>query len=208
VTELRADARRNREELLDVARQVIREQGVDASLRDIARRAGVGIATLYRHFPNRDDLIAAIIGDGVQRLSQHAAELSASLPPGEALEQWLGYMAARIGPYHGLPDAMHDAITTAGSTLNILCNGMMTAGDVLLTRAQAGGAIRADVTWPDVFTAVAAISAIATKSGPDTSARILAVYLDGLRTAAATGSAAAPAQPGCAEAALSGSPDK
>ena len=181
MTELRADARRNREELLEVARQVIREQGVDASLRDIARRAGVGIATLYRHFPTRDDLIAAIIGDGVQRMSLRAAELSAALPPGEAFEKWLADMAGRIGPYHGLPAAMHDAITTDGSLLNILCSDMMTAGDVLLTRAQAAGAIRADAAWPDVFTAVAAISAIATKSGPDTSARILAVYLDGLR---------------------------
>ncbi len=85
MTELRADARRNREELLDVAREVIREQGVDASLRDIARRAGVGIATLYRHFPTRDALITAIIGDGMQRMNARAAELSQALPPGEAL---------------------------------------------------------------------------------------------------------------------------
>jgi AcrR family transcriptional regulator len=181
LTELRADARRNREELLDVARQVIREQGVDASLRDIARRAGVGIATLYRHFPTRDDLIAAIIGEGIQRLNARAAELAETKPPGEALEEWLSYMASRIGPYHGLPGAIHDALTTGGSPLGILCADMMDAGDRLLTQAQTDGVIRPDVTWPDIFTAVAAISAIATQSSPDTSTRILDVYLDGLR---------------------------
>lgn len=183
MTELRADARRNREELLEVARQVIREQGVDASLRDIARRAGVGIATLYRHFPTREDLIAAIIGEGIMRLNARAAELSETKPAGEALEEWLGYIASRIGPYNGLPAAMDDAIAMAGSPLGALCADLMDAGHTLLTRAQADGVIRPDVTWPDVFTAVAAISAIATRSGPDASSRILNVYLDGLRTA-------------------------
>jgi AcrR family transcriptional regulator len=181
MTELRADARRNREELLDVARQVIREQGVDASLRDIARRAGVGIATLYRHFPTRDALIADIIGDGIRRLNARAADLAQTRSPGEALREWLADVASRIGPYHGLPGAMEDAVTSDGSPLRVPCDEMMNTGCGLLARAQADGAVRTDVTWPDVFSAVAAISAIATRSGPDASARILAVYLDGLR---------------------------
>lgn len=181
MTELRADARRNREELLEVARQVIREQGVDASLRDIARRAGVGIATLYRHFPTRDDLIAAIVGDGIRRMQTHATELSATKPSGEALNEWLADVTTRIGPYQGLPAAMLDALVSEGSPLGAPCADMMNAGYVLLSRAQADGVVRPDVTWPDVFTAVAAISGIATRSGPETSSRILNVYLDGLR---------------------------
>jgi AcrR family transcriptional regulator len=181
LAELRADARRNREELLDVARQVISEQGVDASLRDIARRAGVGIGTLYRHFPTRDALIAAIIGDGMERLNARAAELSRTKSSGEALAEWLAQVARRIGPYQGLPDAMLDAVTTDGSPLGVSCADMMNAGYGLLARAQADGVVRADVTWPDVFTAVAAIAAIATRSGADASARALGVYLDGLR---------------------------
>ena len=180
MTELRADARRNREELLEAARQVIREEGVDASLRDIARRAGVGIGTLYRHFPTRDALIAAIVGDGVRRLSARAVELSQAKPPGEALAVWLADVAGRIGPYQGLPDAMLDAVTSDGSPLRAPCAAMMESGHGLLVRAQADGVIRPDVTWPDVFTAVAAISAIATRSGPEASARVLGVYLDGL----------------------------
>src|ERR1700761_4053144 len=106
MTELRADARRNREELLDIARQVIRENGVDASLRDIARRAGVGIATLYRHFPTREELIAAIVGDGMERLSALADELARTAPPGQALRAWLADVTGCIGPYQGLSDAM------------------------------------------------------------------------------------------------------
>jgi AcrR family transcriptional regulator len=191
LTELRADARRNREELLEVARQVIREQGVDASLRDIARRAGVGIATLYRHFPTREDLIAAIIGEGIQRLNVRAAELGDAKPPGEALVEWLADIASRIGPYHGLPAAMDEAVTTDGSPLSALCADLMGTGDGLLSRAQADGVIRPDVAFPDIFTAVAAIAAIATRSGPDASTRILNVYLDGLRTAPTRGRAAA-----------------
>ncbi len=192
MTELRADARRNREELLEVARQVIREQGVDASLRDIARRAGVGIATLYRHFPTRDDLITAIIGEGVRRLNGRAAELSEAKPPGEALQEWLADIASRIGPYHGLPAAMDDAVTSRRLLTWRPVRRRHGRGDGMLTRAQADGVIRPDVTWTDVFTAVAAISAIATRSGPDASSRILGVYLDGLRTAPATSPAPAP----------------
>jgi AcrR family transcriptional regulator len=186
MTELRADARRNREELLDVARQVIREQGVDASLRDIARRAGVGIATLYRHFPTRDALIAAIVGDGMRRLNARATDLARARPPGEALREWLADVASKIGPYQGLPAAMLDAVASDGSPLGMPCADMMDAGYELLARAQADGAVRPDVTWPDVFTAVAAISAIATRSGPDASARVLGVYLDGLRRSPGT----------------------
>jgi AcrR family transcriptional regulator len=186
--ELRADARRNRDELLDVARQVIAEEGVDASLRDIARRAGVGIGTLYRHFPTREALLAAIIDDGMRRMGANAAELSAAMPPGEALAAWLTDVASRIGPYRGLAGSMLKAVTDeeAGDpALRATCADMMDAGRGLLARAQAAGAVRQDVTWGDVFTAVAAISGIATQSGragKDAATRVLAVYLDGLRT--------------------------
>jgi AcrR family transcriptional regulator len=187
LSDLRADARRNRDELLDVARQVIAEEGVDASLRDIARRAGVGIGTLYRHFPTREALLAAIIGEGVRRMSANATELSRAKPPGEALEAWLADVAGRIGPYRGLAGSMLVAVTGEGaedSALRATCADMMDAGRGLFARAQAAGAVRSDVTWDDVFTAVAAISGIASqsgKAGKDAVTRVLAVYLDGLR---------------------------
>ena len=187
MAELRADAQRNRGELLDVARQVIAEEGVDASLRDIARRAGVGIGTLYRHFPTREALLAAIIDDGVRRLAVTAAQLAAVKPPGEALDAWLADVAGRIGPYRGLAASMLEAVSDeeAGDpALRLACEGMMDSGRDLLAAAQADGAVRPDVTWDDVFTAVAAISGIASQPGKqdrDAAARVLAVYLDGLR---------------------------
>jgi AcrR family transcriptional regulator len=185
VTDLRADARRNREELLDVARQVIAEQGVDASLRDIARRAGVGIGTLYRHFPTREALLAAVIDGGVRRLTARAAELSSRESPEDAFRDWLRDMTSRIGPYEGLPGTMVGALIDGDSELRVTCAGMMTAGHDLLARAQQAGAVRADVSWPDVFTAVAAISGVAVQSGKDVAARVLDVYLDGLRATSA-----------------------
>jgi AcrR family transcriptional regulator len=172
---------------------VIAEEGVDASLRDIARRAGVGIGTLYRHFPTREALLAAIISDGVGRMAADAAELSATRPPAEALALWLAGVARRIGPYEGLSISMLDAVTGDGGgdePLRAACDAMMDAGRGLLDRAQAEGAVRSDVTWEDVFTAVAAVSGIAGRSGPaakETAARFLAVYLDGLRSAGAAG---------------------
>jgi AcrR family transcriptional regulator len=181
VTALRADAQRNRAELLEVAREVIAEQGVDASLRDIARRAGVGIGTLYRHFPTREALLAAVIGGGVERMARRAEELRASVPPGEALALWLAGIVQRIGPYRGLPDSMLGAALDKDSALRVICGSMMDAGRDLLGRAQASGVVRPDASWEDVFTAVAAISGIYVQSGPDAAARIFAVYLDGLR---------------------------
>jgi AcrR family transcriptional regulator len=182
VTDLRADARRNREELLDVARQVFAEEGVDASLRDIARRAGVGIGTLYRHFPTREELLAAIIDGGVRRMASRAADLAASEPPEAALRDWLRDVTGRIGPYRGLPGSMVGALVDSDSELRVTCEGMMAAGEQLLASAQAAGAVRTDVSWEDVFTAVAAISGIAVQSGKDTASRVLDVYLDGLIT--------------------------
>jgi AcrR family transcriptional regulator len=187
MAELRADAQRNRGELLGAARQVIAEEGVDASLRDIARRAGVGIGTLYRHFPTREALLAAIIDEGVRRLSATAEQLTAAKPPGEALDEWLTTVAERIGPYRGLAASMLEAVTDeegGDAALRQACEGMMDSGRDLLAAAQAAGAVRQDVTWHDVFTAVAAISGIASQPGKqdrDAAARVLAVYLDGLR---------------------------
>jgi AcrR family transcriptional regulator len=187
MAELRADAQRNRGELLGAARQVIAEEGVDASLRDIARRAGVGIGTLYRHFPTREALLAAIIDDGVRRLSTTAEQLAAARPAGEALDEWLTQVAGRIGPYRGLAASMLEAVTdeeSGDAALRQACEGMMESGRELLAAAQAAGTVRQDVTWHDVFTAVAAISGIASQPGKqdrDAAARVLAVYLDGLR---------------------------
>jgi AcrR family transcriptional regulator len=178
---LRADAAHNRAELLDVAREVIAEQGVDASLRDIARRAGVGIGTLYRHFPTREALIAELIGTGTRRMAELAAELAATQPPDQALAAWLTQLARRWAPYKGMPGSLMAAMENRDSELGALCGGMAAAGRELFAAAQADGSIRADVAWDEVFTAITAISWAASQSSPERAGRILAVYLDGLK---------------------------
>lgn len=147
----------------------------------VARRAGVGIGTLYRHFPTREALLAAVIDGGVRRLTARAAELSSTESPEDAFRDWLRDMTGRIGPYEGLPGTMVGALIQDDSELRVTCADMMTAGQDLLARAQQAGAVRADVSWPDVFTAVAAISGVAVQSGKDVAARVFDVYLDGLR---------------------------
>jgi len=177
---MRADAQRNRAELLDAARLVIAEQGVDASLRDIARRAGVGIGTLYRHFPTREALLAALVGNGVDRMCALAADLAATRTPVDALGTWLSELARRWGPYKGLPGSLLSAVADKHSDMHDTCDAMVEAGRGLFETAQSSGEIRPDVTWDEVFTA---ISWAAAQSTPERADRILALVLDGLRPA-------------------------
>jgi AcrR family transcriptional regulator len=190
---LRADARQNRAELLDVAREVIAEQGTDASLRDIARRAGVGIGTLYRHFPTREALLAEIVRTGTERMRARAAELTASKPPGEALAVWLTELAGRLAPYEGMPGSLLHALISVDSALGSACGGMIEAGRELFAAAQTAGAVRPDARWDDVFTATTAVSWAICQSArqrevstasPDSAAlagRLMTLLLDGLR---------------------------
>src|SRR6185312_3183873 len=97
----RADARENRERLIAVAREALRESP-DASLNSIAKRAGVGAGTLYRHFPNREALVFAVYQDEVEKVSARAPELLAEQPPVEALRTWFGLLCERIRTKHGL----------------------------------------------------------------------------------------------------------
>ena len=93
----RADARRNRDRLLEAAKAAFGELGPEASLDEIARRAGVGIGTLYRHFPTREAIVEAVYRREVQQLADAAPRLAESLPPAEALRAWLGVFIAYIG---------------------------------------------------------------------------------------------------------------
>src|SRR4051812_41805783 len=98
----RADAQRNYDHLLKVARAVVTEQGAQASLREIARRAEVGLGTLYRHFPTRDALLEALLGQGFDRLAAKAAALEETDPPDAALKEWLRDFAVGSGTFSGL----------------------------------------------------------------------------------------------------------
>lgn len=176
----RVDARRNRERLLAAARQVFLEQGTDASLRDVARRADVGIATLYRHFPTREALLETVLRSGLDALRTAVDELADAPSPGPALSEWLGRFAESAGSWHGLPATVMVALQDEGSELHASCAALQQATGRLLSRAQAAGAARADLGAEDLFAATAAVGWVAEHVGPAPAARILALLTDGV----------------------------
>lgn len=148
---MRADAKKNYDQLLDVARAVVTEQGADASLRDIARRAGVGLATLYRHFPTREALLDTLLREKFDELATQAAELESSGSPDDALVSWLRDFVACAHNYRGAIASMVTAIEDPQSALHASCVTMRAGGTRLLTRAQAEGKARADIDGADLF---------------------------------------------------------
>jgi AcrR family transcriptional regulator len=155
---MRADAQKNYTHLIDTARVVIAEQGADASLRDTARRAGVGLGTLYRHFPTREALLEALLHAGFAELTKHAAELEATGRPEEALAAWLTDTVAFSHTYRGVTDLMMTAIEDPESALHVSCTQLRAAGARLLDRAQSAGAARTDLDGTDLFALIAALA--------------------------------------------------
>ncbi|MEV5793525.1 TetR family transcriptional regulator [Streptomyces sp. NPDC052192] len=155
---MRADARKNRYHLLAVAGAVIAEQGVDASMRDIARRADVGLATLLRHYPTREALLEALLHTSFDELTAKAGELETSSSPADALVAWLRDCVAWTTEYRGVTVLMAAAIEDTESALHASCVTLRAAGARLLTRAQEAGAARTDVDGTDLFALVAALA--------------------------------------------------
>jgi len=155
---MRADARKNRDHLLEVAREVVNEQGADASLRDIARRAGVGLGTLYRHFPRREALLEALLRTRFDALTTRARELGTSTSPDEALITWLHEIVAVTHNFRGAIALMVAAIAEPDSALHASCVTMKEAGTQLLLRAQAEGLTRADLNGTDLFALISALA--------------------------------------------------
>jgi len=154
---MRADASKNYNHLLTVARTVITEHGADASLRDIARRADVGLATLYRHFPTREALLEALLHATLAELTLKAGELETSNSPDDALISWCREGVAFVRSYSGVVDLMAVAIADPDSALHGSCTAMRSAGTRLLFRAQAEGRARADIDGADLFALIAAL---------------------------------------------------
>lgn len=154
---MRADAQKNYNHLLTVAQDVIAEQGADASLRDIARRAEVGLATLYRHFPTREALLEALLRTTLDELTRKAADLAVSNAPGEALTLWLPDAVAFVRRYSGVVDVMAAALDDADSALHASCTSLRAAGGRLLEHAQAAGKARTDLDGMDLFGIIGAL---------------------------------------------------
>ncbi|MFC8194390.1 TetR/AcrR family transcriptional regulator [Streptomyces sp. NPDC060006] len=155
---MRADARKNRDHVLAVAGTAVTEQGVDVSLRDIARRAEVGLATLLRHFPTREALLEALLHTSFGELTARAGELETSYSPEEALVTWLRDCVAWTTEYRGVTVLMAAAIDDTESALHASCVTLRAAGARLLARAQAVGAARSDIDGTDLFALIAALA--------------------------------------------------
>jgi AcrR family transcriptional regulator len=155
---MRADARKNYARLLAVARDLVMANGADASLREIARTAGVGLGTLYRHFPTREALLDALLREQFDALRAQAEELASSDPPREALVAWLHRVVAAAHDYRGAIAVMVAAIDDEASPLHASCVAMKAAGTDLLIRAQDHGEARLDVSGADLFALVSALA--------------------------------------------------
>jgi AcrR family transcriptional regulator len=179
---LRADARRNVELLIAAARAAFAAEGANAPLDDIARAAGVGSGTLYRHFPTRLALLEAVYRDSVERLCAEGERLAATEPPTEALLDWLRGFVVVVSEKRGLAAALSDE--GRAQSLFGECHAMINAtGAALLDRAKDAGAVRSEVPLGDLLKMAKAF-ANAAETSPEGSAlaeRLLVLSMDGLR---------------------------
>jgi AcrR family transcriptional regulator len=175
----RADARRNYEKVLRTARQAFAEGGESTALEEIARRAGVGIGTLYRHFPNRQALLEALYVDEVEEMCRSAAELDAS-DPWDALNGWLERFIAYIGTKRALAAELSNYLDQDAPLFQVCRTSLFEAGEPLLKRAQDAGVVRPDVSIGEVIQMVVGIAKIPAKD-PKQNEQILRIALDGLR---------------------------
>ncbi len=175
----RADARRNYEKVLEAAREAFAEGGESTSLEEIARRAGVGIGTLYRHFPNRQALLEALYLDEVEEVSRSAAALEGE-DPWEALNLWFERFIGYIGTKQALAAELLNYLDHDAPLFQVCRASLFDAGEPLLKRAQEAGAVRPDVNIAEVIQMVVGIAKIPT-SDPTQTEHILRIALDGLR---------------------------
>jgi len=178
---VRADAQRNIDALLRAALQVFATSGVDAPVREIAEKAGVGIGTVYRHFPQRADLVAAVFRHEIDACADAAPILAAEYAPAEALARWMQRYAAFIATKRGLAAALHSGNPAFDPLPAYFEKRLLPAFRALLDAAVAAGEVRADVDADDLLSAVANLSRQADEEGPVRAQRMVALLVDGLR---------------------------
>ena len=178
----RADVIRNRARLLDCATEAFSEKGIDASLEEIARQAGVGIGTLYRHFPTRDALIEAVYRNHVELLCNAVDELLAELPADQALAAWMQRFVSYVATKRGMASALHSMMGEDRSLFDDCRVQMNDAAARLLRAGRDAGVIRGDVEPADLLRAMGGIC-LATNEAtwPDQARPLVSLLLDGLR---------------------------
>ena len=177
----RADAQRSTEALLEAAMAVFASSGVDAPVREIADRAGVGVGTLYRSFPRRSDLIVAVFRHQVDACADAATALSARHRPGEALGRWLQRYAEFIATKRGLATALHSGDPAYNVLPDYFQERLQPALSALLKSATRAGEVRTAIGADDLLRAVGSLCMSAPDRGPAHARRMVALIVDGLR---------------------------
>jgi AcrR family transcriptional regulator len=181
----RADATRNRQQLLDVATRLFASAETEPSMRAIAHEAGVGIATLYRHFPTRESLVDAVYRDQVSRLTAGARELLAQLDPPAALRRWMDLFGDWIATKNGMLDTLLAMVESGEIAHAHTRTELLAAIDDILEAGRTSGELRADVPAEDVAAALIGIFTVAGSPEHDAMAgRLLNLLMDGLRSSA------------------------
>jgi AcrR family transcriptional regulator len=178
----RVDAQRNVGSLLDAAKTTFATSGVDAPAKEIAELAGVGVGTLYRHFPRRSDLVVAVLRRGIDACADAGPALSATHDPATALAQWLDRYTAFVATKRGLATALHSGDPAFHALPGYFWERLGPVLDELLEAAKATGEIRADVSAKDLLTAVALLCHPAPDTDRDYSQRMVSLLVDGLRS--------------------------
>lgn len=178
---LRADAQRSTEALLEAAKEVFATSGVDAPVREIAKKAGVGIGTVYRNFPQRADLIAAVFRREVDACADAAPVFARQHPPFDALSYWIHRFASFIATKRGLASALHSGSPAFETLPAYFDQHLKPALETLLKAAVADGKVRSDVDADDIIGAVASLCMPTRANRPDQTRRMVALFIDGLR---------------------------
>lgn len=177
-----AEAQRNRRTLIEAATKIFASATAPVALDTIAREAGVGIGTLYRHFPTRELLVEAVYRNQVENLNTAAAELLSTLPPAAAFRLWMDAFLDWAVTKHGMVDALRTMVSTGGITPNEMRSELVSIVSLFLSRGVDAGDVRADIDAADVAATLAGILAVA--SAPDQreqAGRMLNLVAAGLR---------------------------
>ncbi len=177
----RADAQRNLDALLEAAKAVFAISGVDAPAKEITDRAGVGVGTLYRHFPQRSDLVLAVLKHEIDACADAGVALSATNPPATALAKWIHRYTELVATKVGLASALQSSDTAHQAMREHFYQRMEPVLENLMAAARAAGGIRADVSAADVLHAVALLCQPVPGEGPDYGQHLVAIFVDGLR---------------------------
>lgn len=178
---MRADARRNIETLLQTAKAVFATSGVNAPMREIAEQAGVGVGTIYRHFPQRADLIAAVFRHEVDACADAGPLLAAEYTPGEAVDRWMQRYVDFIVAKRGLAASLYSGAAAFEPLPAYFDKRLEPALQALLNAAAASGDLRADVRPADLLRAVASLCMPSSDGDPAHARRLVRLLVDGLR---------------------------